>query len=482
METDGRVRGDTISGRTRALMGFETRILRSLAGVAIIAVTVVTLLGWSGLLVVAQSASGREVVVARVVGEIDPAVSQYVDRVVTAAERRGAEALVIVLDTPGGLDVSMREIVQRLLGAPLPVIVMVGPSGARAASAGTFIVLASDVAVMAPGTTMGAAHPVAVEGGMVIPIDPVLMEKVTNDAVGYIRGLAIQRGRNAEWAERAVRESVVLGSSDALRAGVIELVASDLEDALVQLDGRRVSGPWGDRPLRTRDAVVVEISPSLAELTLAIVAQPVVAYLLCLVGLVLIGSEVFASTGGAAGLVGTICLVLALMGFNSLPVEKGAVAVIGLGVSLLVAELKAGGHGMLAVGGVMAIALGSWWLFPDSGPTVGGVPARLDPLIMIGSVAFLAVSTGLVVGKAIGTVGRPARTAMPLPGETGVAITALMPDGTVSVRGEAWSGRAIAGTMESGKAIRVTDRRGLTLIVEPVATGTELVSAVPRSE
>ena len=137
---------------------------------------------------------------------------------------------------------------------------------------------------------------------------------------------------------------------------------------------------------------------------------------------------------------------------------------------------------MLAVGGVIAIALGSWWLFPDSGPTIGGVPARLDPLFMIGAVGFLAVSTGLVVAKAIGTVGRPARTAMPLRGETGVAITALAPGGTVSVRGEAWSGRAIAGTMESGQAIRVTDRRGLTLIVEPVATGTEVVSAVPRSE
>jgi len=465
---------DTVSSRARAVVRSVTPIRRSQADVAIIAVAVIALLGWSGLQVVAQSASGREVVVARVVGEIDPAVSQYVERVVTASEARGAEALVILLDTPGGLDVSMREIVQRLLGAPLPVIVMVGPSGARAASAGTFIVLAADVAVMAPGTTMGAAHPVAVEGGMVVPIDPVMMEKVTNDAVGYIR--------NAEWAERAVRESVVVGSSDALRTGVVEAVASDLDDALNQLDGRRVSGPWGDRPLRTRGAVIVEISPSVAELILAIVAQPAVAYLLCLIGLVLIGSEVFAATGGAAGLVGTICLVMALMGFNSLPVEKGAVAVIGLGVSLLVAELKAGGHGMLAVGGVMAIALGSWWLFPDSGPTVGGVPARLDPLIMIGAVGFLAVSTGLVVAKAIGTVGRPARTAMPLPGETGVAITALAPGGTVSVRGEAWSGRAIAGTMESGQAIRVTDRRGLTLIVEPVATGTGVVSAVPRSE
>ena len=473
---------DTVSSRARAVVRSVTPIRRSQADVAIIAVAVIALLGWSGLQVVAQSASGREVVVARVVGEIDPAVSQYVERVVTASEARGAEALVILLDTPGGLDVSMREIVQRLLGAPLPVIVMVGPSGARAASAGTFIVLAADVAVMAPGTTMGAAHPVAVEGGMVVPIDPVMMEKVTNDAVGYIRGLAIQRGRNADWAERAVRESVVVGSSDALRMGVVEAVASDLDDALNQLDGRRVSGPWGDRPLRTRGAVIVEISPSVAELILAIVAQPAVAYLLCLIGLVLIGSEVFAATGGAAGLVGTICLVMALMGFNSLPVEKGAVAVIGLGVSLLVAELKAGGHGMLAVGGVMAIALGSWWLFPDSGPTIGGVPARLDPLIMIGAVGFLAVSTGLVVAKAIGTVGRPARTAMPLPGETGVAITALAPGGTVSVRGEAWSGRAIAGTMESGQAIRVTDRRGLTLIVEPVATGTGVVSAVPRSE
>ena len=462
--------GDAVSSRARALVRLVTPIRRSQAAAAIIAVAVVALLGWSGLQVVAQSASGREVVVARVVGEIDPAVSQYVERVVTASEARGAEALVILLDTPGGLDVSMREIVQRLLGAPLPVIVMVGPSGARAASAGTFIVLAADVAVMAPGTTMGAAHPVAVEGGMVIPIDPVMMEKVTNDAVGYIRGLAIQRGRNAEWAERAVRESVVVGSSDALRTGVVEAVASDLDDALNQLDGRRVSGPWGDRPLRTRGAVIVEISPSLAELILAIVAQPAVAYLLCLIGLVLIGSEVFAATGGAAGLVGTICLVMALMGFNSLPVEKGAVAVIGLGVSLLVAELKAGGHGMLAVGGVIA------------GPTIGGVPARLDPLFMIGAVGFLAVSTGLVVAKAIGTVGRPARTAMPLRGETGVAITALAPGGTVSVRGEAWSGRAIAGTMESGQAIRVTDRRGLTLIVEPVATGTEVVSAVPRSE
>ena len=428
-----------------------------------------------GLLAVASvsRAAGREVVVGHVRGEIGPAAARYLDRVVRDAEKRGAEAVVIEIDTPGGLDVSMREMVQRLLGAEIPVITWVGPAGARAASAGTFIVMAADVAAMAPGTTIGAAHPIVVSGGTVMPVDPILLDKVTNDAAGYLRGLAAQRGRNAEWAESAVRESAVLGASDAVREHAVDLVAVSVDDLLGQLDGRRVAGPWGTRTLETRGAAVVDIGQTLAEMVVEVVGQPAVAYVLCLLGLVMIAIEIVTPTLGAFGVAGAICVVAGLVGFDSLPVRWAGVALLALGVSLVLAELKAGGHGALAAGGVVAVAVGSWWMFPDSGPTVAGTMLR-PPLWIIGSaVGLLGATSGLVVVTGAVASRRRVVPIVPASDEVGVAETDLAPVGTVHLRGESWSGRAIAGTIPRGAGVRVTGRDGLTILVT-------LVDGTPR--
>lgn len=413
-------------------------------------------------------AAGREVVVGHVRGEIGPAAARYLDRVVRDAEKRGAEALVVEIDTPGGLDVSMRQMVQRLLGAEIPVVAWVGPAGARAASAGTFIVMAADVAAMAPGTTIGAAHPIMVAGGTVLPVDPIVLDKVTNDAAGYLRGLAAQRGRNAEWAESAVRESAVLGASDALRDHAIDLVAVSVDDLLGQLDGRRVAGPWGTRSLQTRGANVVDIGQTLAEMVVEVVGQPAVAYILCLLGLVMIAMEIITPSLGAFGVAGAICVVAGLVGLDSLPVRWAGVSLMALGVSLVLAELKAGGHGALAAIGVVAVAVGSWWLFPDSGPTVAGTMLRPSLWVTGSAVGLLAATSGLVVVTGMVASRRRVVPIVPAVDEVGAAETDLAPVGTVHLRGESWSGRAIAGTIPRGARVRVTGRDGLTILVTPV--------------
>ena len=412
-------------------------------------------------------ASGREVVLARVRGEVGPAAARYLDRVVREAEKRGAEAIVVEIDTPGGLEVSMRQMVQRLLGAEIPVITWVGPPGARAASAGTFIVMAADVAAMAPGTTIGAAHPIMVSGGAVMPVDPILLDKVTNDAAGYLRGLAAQRGRNADWAELAVRESAVLGAADALRARVVDIEAVSVEDLLGQLDGRRVAGPWGTRSLQLQGAIVVDVGQTIAEMVVEVVGQPAVAYVLCLLGLVMIAIEVVAPTAGAFGIAGTICLVAGLVGFDSLPVRWAGVALLALGVSLVLAELKAGGHGALGAVGVVSVAVGSWWVFPDTGPTVAGRSLR-PPLWIMGSiVGLLASVSAVVILLGAAATRRRVMPLVPASNEEGVAETDLSPAGTVHLRGESWSGRSTAGTIPKGASIRVSGRDGLTILVAP---------------
>ena len=474
------VRAGSRAGRRVTHVRVTTAVWR-LASVLIIATAfIIGVFPADGIRAAGRASADHDVVVAHVRGEIGPAASRYLDRVVRDAEKRRAEAVVITIDTPGGLDVSMREMVQRLLGAEIPVVTWVGPAGARAASAGTFLVMASDIAAMAPGTTVGAAHPIMVSDGTVLPVDPILLEKVTNDAAGYLRGLAAQRGRNAEWAESAVRESAVLGAADALRDRVVDLVAVSIDDVLRQLDGRKVAGPWGTRLLQTRDSTVVEVGRTPAEVVVGVVGQPAVAYVLCLLGLLLIGLEIASPTLGAFGVAGAICLVAGLVGFDSLPIRWAGVALLALGVSLFLAEVKAGGHGALAAGGVVAVAVGSWWTFPDSGPPVGGADLRPPLWVVASAVAALASISGVVVVTGAAATRRRVVPIVPARDEVGFAETDLSPHGTVHLRGESWSGRVeganavggVAGTIARGTPVRVTGRVGLTLVVAP-HVGTE---------
>jgi membrane-bound serine protease (ClpP class) len=363
----------------------------------------------------------------------------------------------------------MRQIVQRMLRASVPVVVFVAPPGARAGSAGVFITLAADVAAMAPGTNIGAAHPVgAGPGGPGGIADPVMATKVTNDAAAYARSLAQQRGRNADWAERAVRESDSLPASEALRYKVVEEVASDVNDLLAKLDGRRLTGPWGERTLRTRGAVVFEEEMNGFERLLQTLVDPNVAYLLFTVGIYALVAEVSNPGAVVPGVVGAICLVLALVAFGSLPVNWGGVALLVVAVALFVAEVKVASHGLLGVGGLVAFVLGSLLLFAPLTPEPLGATVTLNLWLVAGLAAASALFFGWILRQALAVRRAPALWDQPRAGEVAIAQTSLAPTGSVHLRGESWSAEVRGGTIEAGAPVRVIAREGLTLLVEPV--------------
>ena len=446
-------------------------LARALALLPALAATLAML--WWPVLVAgaaAQRPAGPVIQVGHLHGEINAVAPRYVGRMVDHAEQRGAEALVLTLDTPGGLDSAMRDVVQRLLRSSVPVVVYVFPPGARAGSAGVFLVLAADVAAMAPGTNIGAAHPVAAgPGGPAAISDPVLAQKITNDAVAYARSLAQQHGRNADWAERAVRESASLPASEALRQHVVDEVATDLDDLLAKLDGRVVKGPWGERPLHTRGAVLYEEEESFFERFLSVLANPNVAYLLFTIGSYAIVAELYHPGAIVPAVVGSLCLLLALVGFGSLPVNWGGVALLLLAIGLLVAEIKVASHGLLALGGVVAFALGSLLLFEPLATGPFGAAARVSLWLIVLLTAASALFVAGLVRFGLAARRRPPLLMGPLPGDTGWVRSALSPAGTVLVRNELWSAESVAGPVAAGMAVRVLARRGLRLLVEPVA-------------
>lgn len=305
----------------------------------------------------------RPVHVVRLEGVIAPSAVQFITTSLQQAQRDRAVALVIELDTPGGLDVSMRAIIKEIMASEVPIVVYVSPSGARAASAGAFLTLAAHVAAMAPGTNIGAAHPVSMGGEM----DKEMARKVTNDAAAYIRSIAEKRGRNVKWAEDAVRKSVSATEKEALRLGVIDLVSERLDDLLAKLDGRRVEVPSGPVTLRTKGAPLVRIEPSFRDRVLRVISDPTIAYILLLLGLAGLYFEF--STPGAIlpGILGGIFLILAFYAFQTLPINYAGLLLILLAVVLFIAEAMVVSHGILTMGGVVSMLLGSIMLIdsPD---------------------------------------------------------------------------------------------------------------------
>ena len=441
------------------------RVARALAGLFC-----AVLVTWPFFSVVtAQRVAPSVVQVSALQGIINSVTARYVLRVIDRAERRNVEALVITLDTPGGFDTSMREIVQRLLRSSVPVIVYVAPAGARAGSAGVFITLAADVAAMAPGTNIGAAHPVAAgpagAGGIQ---DPVMAAKVTNDAAAYARTLAQQRGRNAEWAERAVRESEALAASEALRVHVVDEVASDLPDLLTKLDGRTVRGPWGDRPLRTRGAVVEEWAMNPAERFLQVVVDPNIAYLLFTIGTYAIVAELYSPGAIVPAVIGSIFLLLAFVALGSLPVNWGGLGLLLLGIGLLIAEVKVASHGVLAAGGIVAFLLGSLFLFAPVGIEPLGEAVSLNLWLVLALATVTAALFGWIVRKGVAARRRPPLLGGPRAGELALVQSDVAPIGTVHVRSELWSAVAAGAPIRAGRVVRIVGRQGLHLQVEPV--------------
>ncbi len=425
-----------------------------------------------------------EAIVIDVEGAIGPATSAYVERAIDEAQDRGARLLVLRMDTPGGLDTSMRAIVKAITSSYVPVVCYVAPSGARAASAGTYILYACHVAAMAPGTNLGAATPVELgglpsgtpeksqpqdatenessAGSAPKPSGEAKKDKLVNDAVAYIRSLAQMRGRNAEWAEKAVREAASLPAEDAVRLGVVDLVAPDLDSLLAMIDGRVVQTASGEVVLDTDGLVLVELAPDWHSRLLSIISNPNIAYILMLVGIYGLIYE-FSNPGAVVpGTVGAVSLVLALYAFQLLPINYAGVALMVLGLALMVAEAFAPSFGALGMGGVAAFVVGSLILIDTEAPGFG---------LSIPLVLTLAVTSALllffIIGLALKSYRRPVVSgAEELLGACGQAVSGFPGDGSVHLHGETWTARSDV-PIPPGTPVEVTGRDGLTLLVVP---------------
>jgi len=408
---------------------------------------------FAALALLASALPAQEVVVLPYAGPIGPASTEYLTRGIAGAAARNASAVVIELDTPGGLDSSMREIIQREMNAPMPVIVFVAPGGARAASAGCLILLGADVAAMAPGTNIGAAHPIYSMGGTV-------SEKIVNDAAAYARSLAAAHKRNSEWPERAVRESVSATAAEALSLGVIDLTANDLPDLLAKLNGRVIHRSGGDVTLAISRPQIATVEMDMREKLLGALTDPTVAYIFLLLGALAIVVEVFAPHGFVTGTLGFVAVVLAMVGLANLPVQISGAALLLLGMVLIGLELKITSHGALTLLGLVAFVVGSILLLPR-------VPGyRISPFA-IGAVTLLwAFMLGVTVRLVLRSRHQPVITGVErIAGHAGVAKTDLSPRGVVLVNGEDWEGLADAPPIARGERVTVVSVEGLTLHV-----------------
>lgn len=391
----------------------------------------------------------------RIEGVINPPLAAYVVKTITRAQQAGAEALIIQIDTPGGLDTSMREIIQAEIQAKIPVVFYVFPQGARSASAGVYIMMGADVAAMAPQTNLGSAHPVSLTGDM----DEELKKKVTNDAAAYIQGLAAAHGRNTAWVERAVRESVSLTAEEALAQNVVEFVARDVDDLLRQMDGFTTK-PKGVT-LHTAGAPVVTVQMSWRERFIHTLVDPNVIFVLMLLGIYGLIFE-FQNPGlGAPGIAGVIALLLALYGLQILPVNYVGLALIVAAMVLFVAEVKVQSHGMLSLGATVALVLGGLLLFNDPGAFV-----RVDWLVIGLATAASAAFFAFVVQRvAAAHTHRPATGSEGLIGATGNVRTPLDPTGQVLIHGELWQAVAEDELLDRGDEVVVVGVEGLRLRV-----------------
>ncbi|MDP3193325.1 nodulation protein NfeD [Rhodoferax sp.] len=442
---------------------------------------------WSAL-----AAQAAPVPVLTVHDAIGPASADYIIRGLERAQQQGAPVVVIELDTPGGLDTSMRQIIRAILASTVPVATYVSPSGSRAASAGTYILYASHIAAMAPATTLGAATPVAIglpglpqtpkpapaEGvpskPASAPADPPptapaspMTAKQVNDAAAFIRGLADQRGRNAVWAERAVREAVSLTAAEALQQNVIDLVATDIADLLTQIDGRKVRLAGGELQLGTRGLRTEALPPDWRHRLLSVIANPSFALILLMIGVYGLMFE-FSSPGfGVPGTVGAICLLLALFALQLLPVNYAALALILLGFALLAAELVTPAFGVLGIGGVVAFVAGGLLLFDRDVPGLG-VPGLGVPLPLIFGLALTAAAA-VILGGGMALRARRAPVvsgAEQLIGARGEVTQVTDGQTWARIHGEHWQVRATA-PLQPGQRVRVVGMTDLILQVQP---------------
>lgn len=412
----------------------------------------------------AQDASGA-VVELGLSGVVDPFMANYITDGIASAADQGATAVLVTIDTPGGLDSSMREITQAILNARVPVIGYVAPSGARAASAGTFILLSTHIAAMAPGTNVGAATPVGLSGA-------VASDKAVEDAAAYIRSIAEARGRNADWAESAVREAASASAQEALDLGVIDLIAPDVASLLREVNGTSLTLADGSEvEIQTTGAPLVEEDMGWLQAFLHALLSPDLAFIFFWLGLALLVTELFVP-GGVAGTIGGLMLVASIVALGMLPVQLIGVVLLVASVAFFVLELKHPGLGLPAVGGVVCLVLGGWFLF--------GETARVSWLVIV-PVAVLATAFFLVVVRAAIRMRRSSVEMRDesLVGQEGFVVYDCVPSGVVQIASEEWTAEAVRGNPVRGQRVRVVAMEGLTLKIEPVETPS---AAVPGGE
>ncbi len=395
-------------------------------------------------------------------GVIHPASARFILRALDEAAASQAEALVVELDTPGGLMDSMQDIVKGFLNSDIPVIVYVAPAGARAGSAGVFITLAAQVAAMAPGTHIGAAHPVSMGlGGE--KIDSVMNHKIVNDAVAQIRSIAEKRKRNAVWAESAVRESASITETEALQQGVIDVIVSSRDSLMLWLEGREVDLPLGKHTLTTRGADLEKIDMTWRDQLLDIISNPNIAYILMLLGVYGLFFEIYNPGAIVPGVIGGICLILAFFAFQTLPVNIAGLLLILLALILFLLEIKVTSYGILSIGGSVSLILGSVMLFDSPIPGL-----RVSWSVILPAALGTAFFFALAIGLSVRAQRRQPTTGMEgMVGTTGTALEELAPLGKVKIRGEIWSAKAVSGTISAGATIKVHKVQELVLVVQP---------------
>ncbi|MFH0787785.1 MAG: nodulation protein NfeD [Pseudomonadota bacterium] len=407
-----------------------------------------------------RAAENPSIYVITIAGSINPPVAEFINRSLAKAEKDQAAALVIQLDTPGGLDTSMRTIVQGILNAQIPVIVFVSPSGARAASAGVMIVLAADLAVMAPGTNIGAAHPVNIGGK---DIDKTMLQKTEKDMVAYVRSIADQRRRNADWVESAVLKSESVTAEKALELKVIDLTAKDLPDLLQKADGLKITTSKQPKVIRTQGLTVVHLKENFRDRILRTISDPNLAYILMMLGTMGIFFELIHPGGIFPGVIGAISLILAFFALQTLPVNYAGVLLILLSLIFFIAEIKVISHGLLTVAGIVSLTLGSLMLF-KTGEGQMGVSLQ----VLIATVLVISGFFIVVISLAVQAHRRKPQTGTQgILNEIGRVQQRITPDnpGKVFVHGEIWNARS-EGIIEPGEVVEVVGIEHLQLVVK----------------
>jgi membrane-bound serine protease (ClpP class) len=405
---------------------------------------------------------GQSVLVAKLDGAINPAAETFIKRGIERAEENNAECFIVQLNTPGGLLESTRDIVGDFLESRIPVVVYVAPAGARAGSAGVFVTMAAHIAAMAPGTNIGAAHPIVIQGKM----DSIESQKATNDAAAFIRTIAEKRNRNLEWAEEAVRESKSITETEALKKDVIDLIAKNLDDLLAQIDGKRIETVSGTKALHTKGARIEYIEMGWSEKFLDIVSDPNFLLIFIMLGSAGLLLELYNPGSIFPGIIGVISYILAFYSMHVLPINYAGLALIIFSIVLFLLEIKIVSHGMLAIGGAVSLFLGSIMLIR---PSSGLEFVQISWFVIIATVAISTFFFVFLLGLGLKVQRRKPTTGTEgLVGEIGEAYTPLEPEGTVRVHGEFWHAESTGGAVAKGERIRVIEIHNLKLRVEQV--------------